>query len=135
MGVNQPRVYLDSCVIIYLVEEHPVYAPLIESHLQNAAGVSLCFSALSELECLVMPLRTQNQTLIDKFRDWFARADFLSLERNVFQQAADLRATNQSLKTPDAIHLAAARYHGCAELWTNDGRLNTIAPGMARKVT
>ena len=45
-----------------------------------------------------------------------------------------LRAAHQSLKTPDAIHLAAARHHSCAELWTNDGRLNSIAQGIAIKV-
>ena len=51
MGLNQPCVYLDSCVIIYLVEEHPQYAPLIEARLQNSTGVALGFSALSEMEC------------------------------------------------------------------------------------
>ncbi len=81
MGVNQPRVYLDSCIIIYVVEEHQVYAPLIEAHLQNSSGVAPGFSPLSEMECLVMPLRTQNQALLAKFRKWFAQADYLLLER------------------------------------------------------
>lgn len=135
MGLSQSLVYLDSCVIIYLVEEHPLYAPLIEARLQNSTGAAVGFSALSEMECLVLPLRNQNQPLLDKFRDWFARADYLPLERAVFAQAAQLRATHPSLKTPDAIHLAAALHHGCVELWTNDGRLNAIAPGLAVKVT
>ncbi len=135
MGLNQPRAYLDSCIIIYLVEEHPLYAPLIEAHMQNSSGVALGFSALSEMECLVLPLRRQNQPLLDKFRDWFARAHYLPLERAIFAQAAQLRATHQSLKTPDALHLAAALQHGCAEFWTNDDRLNAIAPNLTVKVT
>jgi predicted nucleic acid-binding protein len=61
-----------------------------------------------------------NQILTDKFRDWFKRAEFLPLEREIFQRAAALRAAHPTLKTPDAIHLATALYHGCAEFWTND---------------
>ncbi len=87
------------------------------------------------MECLVLPLRKRNQALLDKFRDWFARAAYLPLERAVFAQAAQLRASHQGLKTPDALHLAAALQHGCTEFWTNDGRLNACAPGLAVKVT
>ena len=134
MGVNQVQAYLDSCIIIYLVEEHPLYAPKLEIRLANHPDATLCFSALSEMECLVMPLRNHNQILTDKFRDWFKQAYFLPLEREIYQRAADLRATHPSLKTPDAIHLAAALYHGCAEFWTNDDRLATVAPRIVKNV-
>lgn len=134
MGMTQPLVYMDSCTIIYLVEEHPIFAPQIEARLQQAAGSSLAYTALSEMECLVIPFRNQQQVVIDKFRDWFQRAHFLTLERVIFEDAAKLRAQHSRLKTPDAIHLAAAVHHGCAEFWTNDDRLNTIAPGLAMKV-
>ena len=134
MGVTPPLAYFDSCIIIYLVEEHPVYSPQLEARLQQAAGTILAFSALSELECLVLPIRNRQQLLIDKFRDWFQKGWFLSLERPIFERAAELRATHPRLKTPDAIHLAAAVHHGCTEFWTNDNRLNAIAPGLAMKV-
>ena len=134
MGVNQPRVYLDSCIIIYLVEEHSTYAPQLENRLLNVGSLGLAFSPLSEMECLVMPLRNRNQALIDKFRGWFQQAEFLLLEREVFQRAAALRADYPSLKTPDAIHLAAALHHGCAEFWTNDDRLDAIAPSLIKDV-
>ena len=61
-----------------LVEEHPTYAPLLEALLQQSANTTLAFSALSEMECLVMPLRNQNQVLIDKFRGWFDQAELLT---------------------------------------------------------
>ena len=41
----------------------------------------------------------------------------------VFELAATLRARHD-LKTPDALHLAAAIHHGCDELWTNDHRFD-----------
>jgi predicted nucleic acid-binding protein len=44
----------------------------------------------------------------------------------VFHQAAELRA-QYGLKTPDALHLATARHHGCTALWTNDNRLSKVA--------
>jgi hypothetical protein len=57
VGVNSVRAYLDSCITIYLVEEHLLYAPKLESHLAKHPDVTVCFSALSEMECLVMPMR------------------------------------------------------------------------------
>ena len=134
MAVTRSRAYLDSCLIIYLVEEHPTYAPLLETHLQQSANTTLAFSALSEMECLVMPLRNQNQVLIDKFRGWFDQAELLPLEREIFGAAATLRASHSRLKTPDAIHLAAALHHGCTEFWTNDDQLNTIASRIVRNL-
>jgi predicted nucleic acid-binding protein len=59
----------------------------------------------------------------------------LDLPPAIFDEAARLRAAHKSLKTPDAIHLATVLQHGCTEFWTNDDRLNTIAPGLVRKVT
>ncbi|MGH9825282.1 MAG: type II toxin-antitoxin system VapC family toxin [Blastocatellia bacterium] len=128
------RVYLDSCVIIYLVEEHATFAPLLEGYLQNRSEMALACSALSELECLVMPLRNGNKPLIDKFHSWFAQSESLPIDREVFHRAARLRARHSRLKTPDAIHLAAALHHGCEEFWTNDDRLNVIAPQVVRNV-
>jgi hypothetical protein len=29
------RIYFDSCLVIYVVEENPAFAPLVESHLAN----------------------------------------------------------------------------------------------------
>ena len=31
MGLSSRRVYFDSCIVIYLVEEHSTFAPVIES--------------------------------------------------------------------------------------------------------
>lgn len=134
MGMTQPIIYLDSCTIIYLVEEHPIYSPQIEARLQQVTGSVLAYTALSEMECLVIPFRKQQPIVLNKFRDWFQRAHFLPLERAIFEDAARFRAQHSKLKTPDAIHLAAAIHHGCAQFWTNDDRLNTIAPSLAMKV-
>src|SRR5690348_8779371 len=99
MGVT---VYLDSCVVIYLVEEHPEFAPIIESLLAEHSDVLVAVSALTEMECLVNPLRNKNHQLIKKFRQWFRQVKILSLDREIFQAASRFRADFASLKTPDA---------------------------------
>lgn len=128
------RIYFDSCLAIYVVEENPTFAPLVESRLANSQNVSITVSALTEMECLIMPIRKQNQALIDKFNEWFDKVEILSFGREIFQQAAQLRADYQSLKTPDAIHLSTALHHRCDEFWTNDNRLDKVAPTLVKNV-
>ncbi len=98
------RVYLDSCIVIYLVEEHLDYAPRLDTILADLSKdteIFLQVSDLTELECLVLPLRQKNQSVLDKYRAWFESVEILSLGREVFRRAAQLRADFVSLKTPD----------------------------------
>lgn len=134
MGLTPPRIYLDTCIVIYLIEEHPLFVASIEKSLASVPDAVLVISALVEMECLVMPIRKNNNLLVEKYRDWFMQTESVGLEHEIFLRAAELRATNQGLKTPDALHLAAAQHHGCTEFWTNDNRLDHIAPGLIKKV-
>ena len=138
MGLNPLYVYFDACVAIYLVEQNQTFAPLIKTRLMKQAQtneVVVRISNLTEMECMVMPLRKRDQPLLDKFHRWFEEVDVLTLERDVFRQAAQLRADFTKLKTPDAIHLATALHYGCDEFWTNDERLNHVAPALVRDIT
>ena len=138
MGLRALRIYLDACIAIYLVEGHPTFAPLVETRLAECAKTAEVFiqiSELTEMECLVMPLRKKNQPLLDKFRLWFGKVEVLPVTRPVFQQAALLRADFAGLKTPDAIHLAMALHHGSDEFWTNDNGLSHVAPALIKDIT
>ena len=128
MGLKPVHTYLDSCLVIYLVEEHPTFAALLENSIANAPNSMFVVSDLTEMECLVMPIRKNNQQLIDKYYDWFEKTKVISLNKVIFHQAAKLRADFTSLKTPDALHLATAIYNNCDEFWTNDNRLSQISP-------
>ncbi|WP_437486225.1 PIN domain-containing protein [Sorangium sp. So ce1014] len=57
----------------------------------------------------------------------------LPLSAAVFDHAAELRA-RYGLKTPDALHAAAAIVNGCDELWTNDRRLAAIEGHVSIRV-
>ena len=125
-------IYLDTCIAIYLVEEHPAYHAQIEAALRAGKLIS-SISPLVEMESLVLPIKTQRDDLIAKFDQFFAAHRRLPMPAEVYRRAAELRARH-SLKTPDALHLATAQYHGCAALWTNDNRLNNAAGSLAIKV-
>ena len=80
-----------------------------------------------------MPLRLQNQDLLVKFEKWFATVEVLEIQSIEFRKAAELRANFKPLRTPDALHLATAIRYGC-EFWTNDDRLNSVAPVIVTNI-
>ena len=86
----------------------------------------LAVSDLVLLECLVQPLATGNVGAETNVRRFLERCLSFPLTSAVFERAAHLRAQHR-LKTPDAIHLAAALEYGCDEFWTNDRRLAAAA--------
>ncbi len=134
MGLDDFTIYFDSCLAIYLVEENVLYASKLETKLANYPTAKICISALSEMECLILPLRQQNQSLIVKFEKWFTKVTILPIEREIFQKAAQLRADFASLKTPDALHISTALHHNCDEFWTIDNRLDKIAPNLVKNI-
>jgi hypothetical protein len=52
---------------IYLVEEHQIFAPLLENYIENTPDLIFVVSDLTEMECLVIPFRKNNQRLIEKY--------------------------------------------------------------------
>ncbi|MGH8547184.1 MAG: type II toxin-antitoxin system VapC family toxin [Methylococcales bacterium] len=131
--MTQDLIYLDSCLVIYFIDEHPRFGLVINHAMESHLKMRFCISPLVELECLVMPLRQRNQALIKRYEMFFE--DYVCLEINacIYRKAAELRA-RQRLKTPDALHLATAQSHGCAAIWTNDERLHSIADRLAVNV-
>jgi predicted nucleic acid-binding protein len=125
-------IYFDACIAIYLIEEHPIYAPIIEARLRNSVA-SIAYSPLVEMECLVLPLRQNNTELTSRFKRFFELNRRLPITDKVFQMATDIRVQH-GLKTPDALHLATAQHRGCGQFWTNDDRLNKAAGVMAVNV-
>jgi uncharacterized protein len=63
---------------------------------------------------------------LQNFDRFFAACEIIALNRAVFDQATLLRAQSH-LKTPDALHLAAAIHAGCQEFWTDDKQLKATA--------
>ena len=130
-----PSLYLDSCIIIYYVEQHPDFFARVDERI-NQDGTTITVSDLGRLESLVHPLRAGDLHRLANFQRFFAATDLrnIACSRRVFDLATELRARHR-LKTPDALHLAAAIEAGCDEFWTNDHRLDAAAAGHLRTVT
>ena len=128
------RIYLDACIIIYIVEKHLIYSSRIEILMNTSPSAEFCCSPLARLECLVIPLRTKDLQLQKLYEAFFNAQKILVIPSEVFDEAAKLRADYTGLKTPDALHLAAAVYHNCGEFWTNDNRLDKVAPNLVKNI-
>lgn len=126
-------IYLDSCIVIYAVQNHPQWGAPSRSALTARSGIESAISPLVKLECLVGPLKHHDRRLEVRFREFFANSNLLDMPEAVYLFASELRA-RFGLKTPDALHLACAEHHGCEALWTNDGRLNRASRGLARNI-
>lgn len=124
------RVYLDSCVVIYLIEGPEGLSRAILSALRPSEGdrPTACVSDLTRLEGRVGPIRKGDRELLLQFDQFFMSRDVqtLPLDTSAFDLATKLRASHGT-KTPDALHLATAMIGGCNEFWTNDRRLNAAA--------
>ncbi|MBI3990050.1 MAG: PIN domain-containing protein [candidate division NC10 bacterium] len=86
------------------------------------------------MECRVKPLRDGNADLLEDYDAYFegAVAEIVALSREVIDRATEIRA-KYGVKTPDAIHLAAAVVSGCDLFLTSDHRLDRF-PGIAIEV-
>ena len=138
MGPLSPKVYPDTCILIYLVEGHATLAPSIDQRMRavGQAWPTLVFTELTRMECRVKPLRSSSQLLLAGYERVFSTPGYFfePMTRAVFELATQLRA-DHGLKTPDAVHLAAALNAHCDEFWTNDLRLANAAQGHLQIVT
>lgn len=125
-------IYLDSCLVIYLVEQHPRWGTTVAQAV-DTDDIDFAVSALVKCECLVGPLRSGSAILQRDYRRLFDGLTLLDMPESVFLRAAELRARSR-IKLPDALHLACAEHHRCDELWTNDDRLTRASLGLARNI-
>lgn len=116
-------IYLDSCMVIGLIEGDTEQRQALKKYLTAQTVFS---SELVRLEARLLAIRQNNTAHLKHYDAFFAACEFVDLNRAVFDLAATLRAIN-NLKTPDALHLAAAIHAECEEFCTNDKQLLKIA--------
>ena len=122
-------IYLDASGFIYSVERIEPYRSLLEPVWRQAqAGqFAIVSSDLVVLETLVRPLREGNTVVEKLFRSLFDANEvrLIPATRALWEEAARLRAET-GLKTPDALHAAAALYAECTLFITNDGDFRRV---------
>jgi uncharacterized protein len=122
-------VYLDSCIVIYVVEGREPWSSLVAAQVAARATARFVVSDLVRMECLVGAIRLADDALVSAFETYLAGCEHAPITSGTFDRAAHLRA-DHGLKTPDALHLAAALEARCAELWTNDDRFGRVHAGI-----
>jgi predicted nucleic acid-binding protein len=122
---------LDTAPLIYLIEDHPRYAPLVNEVAERMASgqIVAVTSVVSLAEVMVQPFARGDRYLQQRFRSLLLNSDevrTIPVDASMAERAAELRARYR-IKLPDAIQVAAAISEGCEVFLTNDRRLAQVA--------
>jgi len=127
--ISGKSIYLDANIFIYLLEGYAEYVPLLKQlfDLIDQRKLLAVTSELSLAETLVKPIADKNATLQAVYKSVIQTSDQLNavpISREILIKAAQIRT--QTLRLPDAIHLATAMISGCRVFLTNDKQLKKI---------
>jgi predicted nucleic acid-binding protein len=125
---------LDTALFIYWIEENARFLPLVAPIFEDVAAGrrDVVTSSLTLLEVLVVPYRAGNRALADRYEALLSRSRgvrLVDIARPELRTAAQLRALHPSLRTPDALQLAAAVSAQCTTFVTNDRDVPPL-PGL-----
>ena len=125
-------VYLDSNVLIYLLDANPTYLRTVERIFAMASTRDLRATTgdVAVTEILVRPLAAGDQAAVARIAEFLESGlvDVRAHTREAFELAARIRATYRT-SLPDALHVATAVTSGCSVLVTNDQRMPSV-PGL-----
>jgi predicted nucleic acid-binding protein len=121
---------VETAPYIYYVENHPTYADKVDAIFQvvEAQAIEIKTSVITLTETLMKPIQAGDQPLIDTYRELLTETDYVemvSVTPELAENAAHLRA-RYHLRTPDALHIAAAIESGCDAFLTNDLGLKRV---------
>ena len=119
-------VYLDSNIVIYLIEQPTDFGPRASACISKraATGDRIVVSDLTRLECRANAVASGDRVTLVHYDAFFRQAveQVMALTTTVVDRATAIRGQYR-FKTPDALHLAAAAEAGCQVFLTNDLRL------------
>ncbi len=117
-------VFVDTAPFIYYFEKHPDYFPFMEKFFDEIyhKDVGVITSMITFIEITTLPAHLKQESLVNKYRDFFTNSENISLfpiDLTIAEQTAKFRGQYQ-IKTPDAIQLATAVSCGVDYIITND---------------
>jgi predicted nucleic acid-binding protein len=126
--VDFKRIGLDTNVLIYYIEEHPVLMEKVElfiNKIEDGKAIGIT-SYVTLLELLVRPIREGRFDLVDQYRTILSgKLEMVPLDEIVSIKAAELRA-KYGFRTPDAIQLASVISRKGDVFVTNDKGLKRV---------
>ena len=123
-------VCIDTAPFIYFIEKNSKYLGLLRPFFAeiNAGKIDALTSTITLLEVLVLPFKTKNESLAEKYRDILLYAEGLTtfeIFHEVSELSSKLRA-KYSIRTPDAIQIAVGIIYGADAFLTNDSSLKKV---------
>ena len=121
---------LDTAPIIYFLQDHPTFAPLLAPVFEavDRGDLGVVISAITLTEVLTGPLQAKDEVLAARYRETLTRSpgwELWPVDEEIAVTASRLRAEHR-IKTPDAIQIATAIASRSHALLTNDKRLRKI---------
>ena len=128
------RIYWDTMLFIYLLENHPTFSPRVKNLISRShrRGDALFTSYLALGEIMAGVEKSGKPEAAIRVREAINEMGFkyLPFEERAVAPFSNLRA-HSKLKAPDAIHLACAASAGIDLYLTGDGQLLKLdVPGI-----
>ena len=120
-------VLVDTAPWIYVLEDHPVFAPRFTGLFEAAeqGRLQLALTTVTLAEVLAGPFKAKQTALAKRYEKALNHYQVVPLTAQVAALAAQLRGQYR-LKLPDAVQLASALDIGAAALVTHDRNFSTV---------
>ncbi len=120
-------VLVDTAPWIYVLEDHPVFAPRFTGLFEAAeqGRLQLALTTVTVAEVLAGPFKAKQTALAKRYEKALNRYQVMPLSAQVAALAAQLRGQYR-LKLPDAVQLASALEIGAAALVTHDRNFSSV---------
>ena len=118
---------VDTAPWIYVLEDHPVFAPRFIGLFEAAeqGRLQLALTTVTVAEVLAGPFKAKQTALAKRYEKALNRYQVVPLSAEVAALAAQLRVQYR-LKLPDAVQLASALDIGAAALVTHDRNFSSV---------
>jgi len=124
------RVFLDSNIIIYYIEEHPYFFRKVYHYFDQAleGRITLVTSDISYIETFIPVLRKKRYDLIYKYDTIFTEiCEFVNTDKTEeITEKAKYFIYKYNLKEYDAMQISAAIYSNCDKFVTADKKLTRV---------
>lgn len=123
--IDFKKIFLDTAPIVYYLENNELYYPVMKRFWKSCESCDYVTSAVTVTEYLTYPYQQNEIKLINDFNAFIdgMEINIKSIDREIAEKAAKIRAEYKSFKTMDALQLATACLSGCDLVLTNDKQL------------
>ena len=126
------RIAIDSMCFIYHFARHTLYSPLTKAIFValEQKEIFAVTSMLTITEVFVHAERSRDGLILheyERFFHSFENLQIIAVDWYIARAAARLRSEYATLRTPDAVQVAAAMIGECGTFVTNDKRLRNIS--------